>query len=83
MPEMNNGFAEVDGKPNLVKPEHVNLGLAIDVQKPDGTRSCWCRRSRAPTRWTSPQFWTAYEDIVRKAATTSSGPTTSRAPRSA
>ena len=38
MPEMNYGFEVVDGKPNLVKPAHVNLGLAIDLQKPDGTR---------------------------------------------
>ena len=38
-PEMNNAFAEVDGKPALVKPEHVNLGLAIDLPKPDGTRT--------------------------------------------
>ena len=28
----------VDGKPNLVTPAHINLGLAIDVPKPDGTR---------------------------------------------
>ncbi|MGH3445111.1 MAG: 2-oxo acid dehydrogenase subunit E2, partial [Nocardioidaceae bacterium] len=38
MPEMNNGFEVVDGKPNLVAPAHVNLGLAIDLPKPDGTR---------------------------------------------
>ncbi len=38
MPEMNVGFDVVDGKPNLITPAHINLGLAIDVQKPDGTR---------------------------------------------
>ena len=38
MPEMNSSYAEKDGKPNLVTPAHVNLGLAIDQQKPDGTR---------------------------------------------
>ncbi|HEU4542609.1 MAG TPA: 2-oxo acid dehydrogenase subunit E2, partial [Jiangellaceae bacterium] len=31
MPEMNYSYDEVDGKPMLVKPEHVNLGLAIDL----------------------------------------------------
>ena len=36
---MNNAFAEVDGKPVLVQPEHVNFGLAIDLPKPDGSRS--------------------------------------------
>ena len=39
MPEMNNGFGESDGKPALVVPAHVNLGLAIDLAKPDGTRA--------------------------------------------
>src|SRR6185312_2641816 len=29
-PVMNRHFAEVDGKPTVVQPEHVNLGLAID-----------------------------------------------------
>ena len=31
MPEMNVGFDVVDGKPNLITPAHINLGLAIDV----------------------------------------------------
>ena len=38
MPEMNNGFDVIDGKPTLITPAHINLGLAIDMQKPDGTR---------------------------------------------
>src|SRR5690606_11034442 len=28
MPEMNYSYAEIDGKPAMIKPEHVNLGLA-------------------------------------------------------
>ena len=36
-PNMNRHFAEVDGKPTLVTPEHVNFGLAIDLPKADGT----------------------------------------------
>jgi pyruvate/2-oxoglutarate dehydrogenase complex dihydrolipoamide acyltransferase (E2) component len=38
-PEMNNSFAEVDGKPAMVQPEHINLGIAIDLAKKDGTRT--------------------------------------------
>src|SRR5581483_6507982 len=38
-PEMNNSYTEVDGKPALVVPEHVNLGIAIDMQRPDGSRT--------------------------------------------
>ena len=35
-PEMNNYYAEVDGKPAVVTPEHVNFGLAIDLVDKDG-----------------------------------------------
>ena len=30
-PDMNNSYEVVDGKPTLVTPEHINLGLAIDL----------------------------------------------------
>ena len=32
-------YAEIDGKPSVVAPAHVNLGIAIDLPKPDGTRA--------------------------------------------
>ena len=38
MPEMNAFFAEQDGKPAIGRPEHINLGIAIDLAKPDGSR---------------------------------------------
>ena len=38
MPEMNVGFDVIDGKPTQITPAHINLGLAIDMQKKDGTR---------------------------------------------
>ena len=67
LPEMNNTFAEVDGKPNMVTPAHINLGLAIDQQKPDGTRQLVAPSIKACESMDFAQFWTAYEEIVRKA----------------
>jgi 2-oxoglutarate decarboxylase len=67
MPEMNYGFGAVDGKPALVKPDHVNLGLAIDTQKADGTRQLLVPSIKAAETMDFAQFWSAYEDIVRKA----------------
>ncbi len=67
MPEMNNGFEIVDGKPNLVVPPHVNLGLAIDVPKPDGTRQLLVPSIKAAEAMDFATFWSAYEDVVRKA----------------
>ena len=64
---MNNGFDVVDGKPTLVTPAHVNLGLAIDMPKPDGTRQLLVPSIKAAETMDFAQFWTAYEDIVRKA----------------
>jgi len=67
MPAMNYGYTEVDGKPALVKPEHVNLGLAIDVQKPDGTRQLLVPSIKGAEAMDFAQFWAAYEEVVRKA----------------
>jgi 2-oxoglutarate dehydrogenase E1 component len=69
VPEMNDSFAEADGKPVLVRPENVNLGLAIDVRKEDGTRQLLVPSIKAAQEMDFRQFWMAYEDIVRKART--------------
>ncbi len=67
MPEMNDSFAEVDGKPVLVKPAHVNFGLAIDVRKDDGTRQLLVPGIKGAEAMDFRQFWIAYEDLIRKA----------------
>ncbi|MDF5756446.1 multifunctional oxoglutarate decarboxylase/oxoglutarate dehydrogenase thiamine pyrophosphate-binding subunit/dihydrolipoyllysine-residue succinyltransferase subunit [Spongiactinospora sp. TRM90649] len=67
MPDMNYSYAELDGKPALIKPEHVGLGLAIDVQKSDGTRQLLVPSIKAAEAMDFRQFWMAYEEIVRKA----------------
>ncbi|HEY2879622.1 multifunctional oxoglutarate decarboxylase/oxoglutarate dehydrogenase thiamine pyrophosphate-binding subunit/dihydrolipoyllysine-residue succinyltransferase subunit [Nocardioides sp.] len=67
MPEMNVGFDVVDGKPNQITPAHINLGLAIDMQKKDGTRQLLVPNIKGAETMDFAAFWTAYEDIVRKA----------------
>ncbi len=66
-PNMNNAFAEVDGKPVLNQPEHVNFGLAIDLPKPDGSRSLVVASIKAAETMDFAQFWAAYEDVIRRA----------------
>jgi multifunctional 2-oxoglutarate metabolism enzyme len=68
-PELNDSFAEAGGKPVLVRPEHVNLGLAIDVRKDDGSRQLLVPSIKAAEEMDFRQFWMAYEDVVRKART--------------
>ena len=68
MPAMNNGFGHDEaGKPVLVTPAHVNLGLAIDLAKPDGTRSLLVPSIKAAETMDFAHFWTAYEEMVKKA----------------
>ncbi len=68
MPEMNNGFDhDANGKPVLVTPAHVNLGLAIDLAKPDGTRQLLVPSIKAAETMDFAHFWAAYEEVVKKA----------------
>ncbi|MEZ0066020.1 2-oxoglutarate decarboxylase [Streptacidiphilus sp. MAP12-20] len=67
MPAMNYGFQEKDGKPFLVKPEHINLGLAIDLTKPNGDRQLVVAAIKNAETLDFFGFWQAYEDIVRRA----------------
>ena len=67
MPEMNSFFTNLDGKPALGHPEHINLGIAIDFTKPDGTRQLLVPSIKGCEDLDFGQFWSAYEDTVRKA----------------
>jgi 2-oxoglutarate dehydrogenase E1 component len=52
-PEMNNSFAVATASRLTVTPDAVNLGIAIDLAKPDGTRTLVVPSIKAPTGWTS------------------------------
>src|SRR5205823_5789451 len=62
-PVMNRAFTEVDGKPAVVDHDSVNLGLAIDLQKDDGTRTLVVPSIKNAETLDFARFWTAYEDI--------------------
>ncbi|MEV0678170.1 multifunctional oxoglutarate decarboxylase/oxoglutarate dehydrogenase thiamine pyrophosphate-binding subunit/dihydrolipoyllysine-residue succinyltransferase subunit [Actinosynnema sp. NPDC050436] len=66
-PNMNRHFADVEGKPFVVTPEHVNFGLAIDLPGKDGSRSLVVASIKGCENMTFTQFWQAYEDLIRKA----------------
>jgi multifunctional 2-oxoglutarate metabolism enzyme len=67
-PEMNNSFALTpEGKPAVVRPEHVNFGLAIDLPAKDGGRSLVVASIKGSESMDFAAFWGAYEDIIRRA----------------
>ncbi|MCW2669071.1 MAG: 2-oxoglutarate dehydrogenase, subunit, partial [Frankiales bacterium] len=67
VPVMNLSYQQVDGKPNVVTPSHVGLGLAIDLQNANGTRSLVVAAIREANTLDFAEFLAAYEDIVRRA----------------
>src|SRR5256884_195172 len=67
LPEMNLAYAEENGKPAIARPDHVNLGLAIDVRTGDGSRQLLVPNLKAAEEMDFRQFWTTYEDVVRRA----------------
>jgi 2-oxoglutarate dehydrogenase E1 component len=67
VPNMKNGFATgSDGKPRLVRNERVNMGLAVDVDKGDGTRTLVVPVLKQADTLDFNGFLAAYEEIIRK-----------------
>ncbi|HEY1450774.1 MAG TPA: biotin/lipoyl-containing protein, partial [Solirubrobacteraceae bacterium] len=69
MPVMADHFEEVDGKPHRVHDGQVNLGLAVDVEKKDGTRTLMVPVIRDAGRMPFERFVAAYDALVEKART--------------
>ncbi len=66
-PSQNVSYAEVDGKPSVVAPAHINLGIAIDLPKPDGTRALMVPSIKQAESLTFSEYLSAYEDLVKRA----------------
>ena len=66
-PAMNSSFTEVDGKPAVIHHDDINLGLAIDLAKPDGSRQLLVPNIKGAQGMDFAMFWATYEDLVRKA----------------
>ncbi|WP_291045790.1 multifunctional oxoglutarate decarboxylase/oxoglutarate dehydrogenase thiamine pyrophosphate-binding subunit/dihydrolipoyllysine-residue succinyltransferase subunit, partial [Herbiconiux sp.] len=66
-PSQNVYYDEVDGKPSVVAPAHVGLGIAIDMPKPDGTRALLVPGIKRADTMGFNEFLAAYEDLVRRA----------------
>ena len=66
-PQMNDGFEVIDGQPARVKREPVNLGIAIDLEKKDGTRSLLVPNIKNANTLGFADFLAAYNDVVSRA----------------
>jgi len=68
--------ADADGKgtPGVLRHEHVGLGLAVDVEKSDGTRTLLVPVVRNAEALDFRAFVLAYEELVRKVHTAKASP---------
>ncbi len=73
-PEMNVSYAEIDDAPHILRHPHVNLGLAIDLMRPDGTRVLLVPNIKKADEMDFRQFWKAYEDVVDRTRSNRLGP---------
>ena len=69
MPVMANHYAEIDGRPNRIDDGQVNLGLAVDVEKKDGSRTLMVPVIAGAGRLRFDKFLAAYDALVDKART--------------
>ncbi|WEG10693.1 multifunctional oxoglutarate decarboxylase/oxoglutarate dehydrogenase thiamine pyrophosphate-binding subunit/dihydrolipoyllysine-residue succinyltransferase subunit [Microbacterium horticulturae] len=66
-PTQNVYYGEVNGKPSVIAPAHINLGIAIDLPKPDGTRALLVPSIKRADTLTFSEYLAAYEDLVKRA----------------
>jgi 2-oxoglutarate dehydrogenase E1 component len=69
MPVMGHTLTMVDGVPHRVQPEGIALGLAVDVQRKDGSRGLVVPVVKRAETMDFAAFHGAYESLVEKART--------------
>ncbi len=66
-PSQNVFYDIVDEKPVVVSPAHINMGLAIDIPKEDGTRALLVPNIKKAERLNFAEYLAAYEELVKRA----------------
>ncbi len=67
MPVMGHHFATTDGKPTRVDDDAINLGIAVDVEKKDGSRTLMVPVIRDAGRKSFSEFKAAFDELIAKA----------------
>ena len=66
-PQLNDGYAEVDGASVRLKRKSVNLGIAVDLTKKDGSRTLLVPNIKNANTLSFAEFLTAYDDVITRA----------------
>ena len=66
MPVMNSTFLDTDSGPRVVRHTHIGLGIAVDVEKTDGSRSLLVPCIPEADTLDFPNFVEFYDTMIRK-----------------
>jgi len=69
LPVMTHHFAEIDGRPHRVDDGAVHLGLAVDVERDDGSRTLMVPVIRDAGRLSFRDYLESYDALVDRART--------------
>jgi 2-oxoglutarate decarboxylase len=65
-PQMNAAYGFIGGKPHRIVRHDVNFGLAVDLEKKDGSRSLVVPNIKGANRMNFDGFVTAYESLIER-----------------
>ena len=66
MPGMRSLFVEIEGAPHRFTAEHVNFGVAVDVERRDGTRGLVVPSIKHAETLEFATFFAAYNELIRR-----------------
>ncbi|HVM40160.1 MAG TPA: multifunctional oxoglutarate decarboxylase/oxoglutarate dehydrogenase thiamine pyrophosphate-binding subunit/dihydrolipoyllysine-residue succinyltransferase subunit, partial [Acidimicrobiia bacterium] len=67
VPNMNSGFLlDEEGQPTHVRHQRVNLGLAVDLERPDGSRTLLVPNIKGAEALDFADFHRSYEDLIHR-----------------
>ncbi len=66
-PRLNDAYAEVDGQPHRIQRDQVRLGIAVDVQKKDGSRTLLVPNVKDAGKLGFAELLKAFDDLVGRA----------------
>ena len=65
-PRLNDAYAELEGKPHRIQRDAVRLGIAVDVQRKDGTRTLLVPNIKDAGRLDFSTFLRAFDELVAR-----------------
>jgi multifunctional 2-oxoglutarate metabolism enzyme len=66
VPAMKSSYLEVDETPHLLRRSEVNLGLAVDIERKDGSRTLLVPNIKRANELDFARFWRQYEEVIRR-----------------